>query len=405
MSLNEQQNIFMQHAAVLINKAHELGLIVTAGELYRTPEQQKLHVKNGRSKTMNSQHLKRLAIDLNFFVRQEDGRLKLIYEHESIRQLGAFWENLDDANFWGGHWSSFKDTPHFERREIRTIGVSTAIEAPRPRLEAADRGAELLKGTVGFQCDNQKEDVELVQRLLNLNGDQFPLEKRLKCDGIFGSKTLGAIQSFQTAIFGEQSEESKVTPRDQTLMALCRALPTTVDTDFLGLLYLAADEANIEEFVDSINACMNHYEINTPLLQAHFLAQIGHESGELRFRKEIASGRAYEGRRDLGNTEPGDGPLFKGRGLIQLTGRANYTEYQRLNRFGSQVVGDPGMVAADPKLCVDVAGWFWDTRKLNLLAARDDLEQVTRRINGGLNGLEHRRKLMLRAKTMFGIQA
>lgn len=403
MSLNEQQNIFMQHVALLINKAHELGLIVTAGELYRTPEQQKHYVQNGRSKTMNSQHLKRLAIDLNFFIPQESGKLKLVYDHESIRQLGAFWENLDDPNRWGGNWSSFKDTPHFERREHLASEVPTATDATKSRLGTSDRGAALLKGTVGYRCDNQKEDVELVQRLLNLNADRFPLENLLVCDGIYGLKTLSAIQSFEKSKFGERSEDSRIAPRDQTLVSLCQALPATVDRTFLGLLYLAADESNIGEFSDSIIDCMNHYQINTPLLQAHFLAQIGHESGELRFREEIASGRAYEDRRDLGNTQPGDGRLFKGRGLIQLTGRANYAEYQRLNRFGSQVLDDPEMVATDPNLCVDVAGWFWDSRKLNILAARDDLEQVTRRINGGLNGLEHRRNLLLRAKTMFGI--
>lgn len=403
MSLNEQQNIFLQHTTSLINKAHELGLIVTAGELYRTPEQQKSYIRTGRSKTMNSQHLKRLAIDLNFFIRQENGKLKLTYDHDSIRQLGAFWESLDIANRWGGNWSNFKDAPHFERRENLASKVSAPSDAARSRLNTSNRGAELLKGTVGYRCDNQKEDVELVQRLLNLNADQFPMDNLLICDGIYGLKTLEAIQSFEKAKLGEQSEESKIAPRDQTLTALCQALPTNVDRTFLGLLYLAADEINIEEFTDSITGCMNHYQINTPLLQAHFLAQIGHESGELRFREEIASGRAYEGRRDLGNNQPGDGSRFKGRGLIQLTGRANYTEYQRLNRFNSQVVDDPEIIATDPKLCVDVAGWFWDSHKLSLLAAQDDLEQVTRRINGGLNGLEHRRKLLLRAKTMFGI--
>ncbi len=147
---------------------------------------------------------------------------------------------------------------------------------------------------------------------------------------------------------------------------------------------------------------MNHYQINTPLLQAHFLAQIGHESGELRFKEEIASGRAYEGRRDLGNTQTGDGARYKGRGLIQLTGRANYNEYQRLNRFGSQVLEEPDKVAANPNLCVDVAGWYWESRNINSFAERDDLERVTRIINGGLNGLAHRRTLLHRAKTLFG---
>ncbi len=403
MSLNEQQNIFIQHVALLINQAHELGLVVTAGELYRTPEQQKHYIKTGRSKTMNSQHLKRLAIDLNFFIRQEDGKLKLIYDHENIRQLGLFWENLDTANKWGGNWSSFKDTPHFERRENLSSDTIMATDTATSHIETSARGADLLNRTVGYRCENKKDDVETIQRLLNMNANQFPLETPLKCDGIYGQITLGAVQAFEKTKFGKESEHGKIAPRDQTLIALCQALPTTVDRVFLGLLYLAADENSIDAFSDSIVDCMNHYQINTPLLQAHFLAQIGHESGELRFKEEIAGGSAYEGRRDLGNTQPGDGPRFKGRGLIQLTGRANYSEYQRLNRFDSQVTENPELVATDPKLCVDVAGWFWDTRKLNLLASQDNLEQVTRKINGGLNGLEDRRRLLIRAKTMLGV--
>ena len=87
MNINEQQNLFMKHVVLLINKAHESGLIVTGGELYRTPEQQKQYVETGRSKIMDSQHVKRLAIDLNFFVRQDAGRVKLTHDHERIRQL------------------------------------------------------------------------------------------------------------------------------------------------------------------------------------------------------------------------------------------------------------------------------------------------------------------------------
>lgn len=400
MSLNEQQNIFMQHVSALINKAHELDLVITAGELYRTPEQQKLYVQAGRSKTMNSQHLKRMAIDLNFFIRKPDGGLNLVYEHEKIRLLGQFWESLDSANRWGGNWSSFKDTPHFERR----VSKATETQVNAVAISSSKRGRELLKSTVGFQCDNEKDDVELVQRLINANKDRFGLDKELVCDGLYGRNTLAAIKAFEKSILGEDKNDGKIKPGDETLANLCSALPQQVDQNFLQFLYLAGAETDIAQLTDAIVDCMNHYQINNPLLQAHFLAQIGHESGELRFREEIASGRAYEGRRDLGNTEPGDGPRFKGRGLIQLTGRANYREYARINRFDVPVLEQPEAVAQDPRLCVDVAGWFWDSRKINLLAGQDKLEEVTRRINGGLNGLAHRRKLLLRAKTLLGLE-
>jgi len=123
MGLVREQGLFLAQAAVLIRQAPEVGLVVTAGELYRTSEQQLIYFKNGRSRTMNSQHLKRLAIDLNFFERKPDGTLRLVYDGEGVRHLGAFWESLDPANRWGGRWSGFKDLPHFERRDQAISGV------------------------------------------------------------------------------------------------------------------------------------------------------------------------------------------------------------------------------------------------------------------------------------------
>ena len=102
MSLLREQSTFLLHVAELIQKASELGFHLSGGELYRTSEQQALHVKNGRSTTMNSQHLKRLAVDLNFFRAMPDGELKLTYDVEELRPLGQFWEGLDAANRWGG---------------------------------------------------------------------------------------------------------------------------------------------------------------------------------------------------------------------------------------------------------------------------------------------------------------
>lgn len=108
MSLIEKQWQFLQDVAALINRAEYLGITLTGGELYRTKEQQELHVKAGRSKTMNSKHLERLAVDFNFFV---DG--KLTYDHPKLADLGHFWESLHPGNQWGGFWQ-FKDTPHFQ---------------------------------------------------------------------------------------------------------------------------------------------------------------------------------------------------------------------------------------------------------------------------------------------------
>ncbi len=115
MALVEIQAEFLIHVTQLLAEAYRLEFIVTGGELYRTVDQQKLYIQQGRSKTMNSKHLKRLAIDLNFFKKEED-KLRLTYDVEELKPLGEYWESLHKRNRWGGNWQSFKDTPHFERR-------------------------------------------------------------------------------------------------------------------------------------------------------------------------------------------------------------------------------------------------------------------------------------------------
>ena len=148
----------------------------------------------------------------------------------------------------------------------------------------------------------------------------------------------------------------------------------------------------------SIRPSFSAYAINTPLRQAHFLSQIGHESGALRLTEELATGDAYENRNDLGNTQPGDGPRFKGRGLIQLTGRTNYERYGEA-KARNFIDGRNGeAIATEPELAFDVACWFWKTHGLNELADQDDVVAVTRRVNGGLNGLSDRQDYLLRAR-------
>ena len=110
MSLVAEQDAFLQDVCKLLQYAAEQGWVVTGGELYRTPEQQEIYLKTGRSKTMASNHLKRCAIDLNFF---KDG--KLIWDKAQIAPLGAYWEALNSKNRWGGNFRSLVDVPHFER--------------------------------------------------------------------------------------------------------------------------------------------------------------------------------------------------------------------------------------------------------------------------------------------------
>ena len=143
----------------------------------------------------------------------------------------------------------------------------------------------------------------------------------------------------------------------------------------------------LDGFADALpDLCVN-YAIDTPVRQQHFIAQCAHESDHWATTKEYASGAAYEGRKDLGNTSKGDGRKFRGRGLIQLTGRANYAAAARA--MEAPFLDQPELVERFP-FAADVSGWFWRTHGCNELADKDDVKLVTRRVNGGLNGLASR---------------
>jgi putative chitinase len=142
--------------------------------------------------------------------------------------------------------------------------------------------------------------------------------------------------------------------------------------------------------------------INTPLRVAAFVAQTAHESFAYRFLEELADGTAYEGRQDLGNTQPGDGPLFKGRGYIGITGRANYRRAGR--DLGIDLEGNP-QLAARPDVAAAIAVWFWNLRDLSPLAdqgTQEAFDQITKKINGGFNGKASRDALWRNALTAIG---
>ncbi len=153
-------------------------------------------------------------------------------------------------------------------------------------------------------------------------------------------------------------------------------------------------------YYDKLVPAMSEFEIDSKERQAAFLAQIAHESAKLRYWEEIASGAAYEGRKDLGNTHPGDGMRYKGRGPIQLTGRANYVKASA--HFGIDFVSNPETVA-HPDYGLRIAGWFWDTHGLNPLADTGNFDRITRIINGGYNGLAEREAYWRRAKLALGV--
>ncbi|MFL6846145.1 MAG: peptidoglycan-binding protein [Allosphingosinicella sp.] len=162
----------------------------------------------------------------------------------------------------------------------------------------------------------------------------------------------------------------------------------------------AARQARIVEAVGEVlQRTLEEYEINTPLRIAHFLAQLAHESDGFSTTEEYASGAAYEGRADLGNTKAGDGVRYKGRGLIQLTGRANYQTFGP--KVGINDLVDHPERAAEPAVSLRIACEYWTERggNLNHAADRDDILTITRVINGRrMLGLEERRRYLAKAK-------
>lgn len=260
-----------------------------------------------------------------------------------------------------------------------------------------------LSASVGKGGANSRDDVRTIQLLLQMNSPQA--SPAVVADGVCGPGTIAAIELYQHGILGGSDPAGLVTAeasaepqRGSTLRALRQGMAAGLSAPRLQAIYIHAPASTIVRFFAPLAAAMAAAQINTTLRRSHFLAQVGHESGELRYTEEIASGTAYEGRKDLGNTQPGDGPRFKGRGLIQLTGRANYALFGKSLQTSFLQGDTPGRIAADPALAVQVATWFWQRHNLNALADSDDLLAITRRVNGGTNGLADRQRLLTRAK-------
>ena len=180
------------------------------------------------------------------------------------------------------------------------------------------------------------------------------------------------------------------------------ATESWVDIDLMRAVAPDADDETLLRFLGPLNATCGQFDITTSQRMAAFLAQVAHESGGFRYVREIASGAAYEGRLDLGNTEPGDGELFAGRGLIQLTGRSNYRSAS-FARYGDERLLLAPQLLERPDLAAWVAGWYWHSRDLNALADVGDFQTITRRINGGLNGQADRERRWKAAKAELGI--
>lgn len=168
-----------------------------------------------------------------------------------------------------------------------------------------------------------------------------------------------------------------------------------------------ANSQRVKEFVQSFNAYSDIFRIDTKLRAAHYIAQVAHETAELRYLEEIASGAAYDTGRlaiRLGNTpeKDGDGQRYKGRGYLQTTGYNNYKAYADSEYCNGDLMSHPEWLAQQPG-CQKSSMFFWLRNNLNRYADIDDVKAVSKRINGGYNGLAQRMYYWRKAKRVFCI--
>lgn len=206
----------------------------------------------------------------------------------------------------------------------------------------------------------------------------------------------------------------------------------SLSSDQLSQIIPHASDEKIQLFLPALQEKLNQYDISTPLRVAHFIAQIAHESGSFRYSSENLNYSAkalrsvfgkyfttdeeaedcarqpekianivYADRMGNGNTLSGDGWNYRGRGLIQLTGKDNYHTCGLF--LETDLLTHPEQVSEDPEISVAAACWFWNARNLNQYADIDDIRQITRRINGGYHGLEDRESFLQRAKQQLDI--
>lgn len=192
---------------------------------------------------------------------------------------------------------------------------------------------------------------------------------------------------------------------DYTLSSTSTAPPIHL-AGLMTIMPLARERARM--FLNPLNDAMWEYQITTPLRVAAFLAQVAHESGQLQYTRELwgptQSQLGYEGRADLGNQLPGDGRRYLGRGLIQITGRANYLACSiGLYGDGEVLLDTPERLENTVDACRSAA-WFWYDQGLNALADVGNFRSITRRINGGYNGWQDRATYYARAKAILGIR-
>lgn len=178
----------------------------------------------------------------------------------------------------------------------------------------------------------------------------------------------------------------------------------SVTAEQLALILAKKKNETIEAKAKALNIVFEKYSIDTPLRVCHYLAQVLHETGAFYYKEEIwgdtKAQLGYDTRVDLGNTpeKDGDGKRYKGRGDIQITGRTNYKAISK--SLGVDFLSKPELLTIEP-YCSLCGGWFWAKNNLNKFADADNLNAITKRVNGGNNGIEDRRNWLKKCKEIL----
>ncbi len=346
---------------------------------------------------MNVQTLNRPAAGSMITLQKGDHSNHVKEIQEKLKQLGYYTAKID--SIFGP--LTDRSVKQFQQDYLLTVD---GIFGPMTKAELE----KTFTSTANYRMGDNDLEVKTIQRQLTVLG----LYNNI-IDGIFGRLTVAAVKSFQkmntlvidgivgvitksalqrkcSASSPLNNNAASINPKDKHRTA---TIITAEQLEQMGWININDD------MVQDLNATLVRYNITTPQRIRHFISQCAHESGRGRYVKEIADGRRYEFRKDLGNVNPGDGPKYKGAGFIQLTGKFNYQNM-------ANEIGDPrimeGVDYVSKKYPWMSAGFWWNKNNMNaLIDSGASVKQVTKKVNGGFNGLAERETYYARSSKIF----
>lgn len=338
--------------------------------------------------------------------------------------------NTPEPNSWISRIYNFEKTQSLKHLKVRIPEIHAALPDPEKYGNNAGDSNKVIDMYPTFIALNEEisnkpvapGDIVLVDF-----GNRINLTQPIYLGPVFSQPTPGAVgQKSSKDIFSDNTSKNNnlsampptgsadmpilIEKNNEPLMTVNNipddvVASADINNDFPSLteeklrkIMPRATKDNIQKYLEPLNKAMKLYEINTPLRQAAFLSQIAVESGQLKYDTELPSKyngydfSLYDNRKSLGNNQPGDGAKFKGRGLLQLTGRANYTAMTlKLSNMGITVdlVNQPDL-AGSPEYSAIIAGQYFKDKNINFFADKQDIEKVTRLVNGGINNLKER---------------